>query len=312
MKRTDALSMHETLRRLPRQAWQAFREWLQPAPRIDRPQAVTAWSGVPELEPSAALMERLRALPRQIVLCRDVDRRWNELLETDGAGPAPKPVSSEMVALHRHVDACARCQTVVAALEAAVHLPRLELPARLVFRLPAVARKKPRQQQRLPRSLREPRWALAASLLMALALQLWIGDPQAFAEGSRVRLESSVLGAVTQTRSRAEVWWSQVVRQISTEVQPVLVSGREELGGYSKLWQQEAEDLAAGVEALRCRAAVAGWTSPETWAREERWQASWLLGLLSQKEAVSPEDAVFQEETDAQTEMTTNSNSNDD
>lgn len=269
MKRPDALSIRETLRRWPRQVWRAFREWLQPTPRVALPQAGFCRTSVPELEPSAALLERLRALPQQVVLCRDIDRRWNELLETDDS---VRRAPAELATLRGHVDACERCQTVFAALATAADLPRLELPAKLVFRLPAVARQLPRQQLQLPRSLREPRWALAASLLMALALQLWIGDPQAFAEGSRVRLESSVRGAVTQTRSRAETWWSQVMHQVMREVQPVLTSSRGELDGYSEFLQQEAEDLSATVDALRCRVAVEGWTSPESWTQRDFWQ----------------------------------------
>ena len=76
-----------------------------------------------------------------------------------------------------------------------------------------------------------------------------VGDPQAFAEGSRAQIEQ-VRGAVAQGRSHAESWWSGVV----SGVRPVLDSGRAELAVYGELLQEEADDISARVEALRCGA----------------------------------------------------------
>lgn len=124
-----------------------------------------------------ALRRRLREIPREEILCRDVDRLWPDYLLPQRRERLPE---SQRQGLARHFGSCPRCTALAEALAPSLDLAPEPPPPRLVHAL----RSLPRRRAPLPFYLRDARYAAAASWLLALALVLLLGGPAAIAERS--------------------------------------------------------------------------------------------------------------------------------
>lgn len=152
-------------------------------------EACSAWARrlafVPQVRQEHALprglAERLRRIPQQEVVCRDVDR----LMAATRAGVHGGPAE---LAACQHLDTCARCAAVFAAIAQAMKAARPRpMPQSLLDRLREVTK-----TSRVPRLLidLDVRWAVAASIMMGLLLQ-----PVAPTLASAFRAADARLGA---------------------------------------------------------------------------------------------------------------------
>lgn len=112
------------------------------------------------------LRQKLRAIPRQEVVCRDVERLYRATRSR-----AHEAAEDSDGAAHRHLEGCARCSELYGTLDAAFATRPRPMPQRLTRRLAAIAR---HPEQLLPLWIRDTRYAaaacyLAASLTLALA-----------------------------------------------------------------------------------------------------------------------------------------------
>jgi|GEM_PF-4368608 hypothetical protein len=147
----------------------------------------------------ATLQDRLRIIPQQMVVCRDVDRGWAELAREELAPGAA-------AGLRDHLACCERCATVYATLEAAVLEPPRPLPGTLTFRLHGVPRSRP-AKARVPAFIRDIRYAAAASYLGALLVMFVVGNPvQAGARGMET-VRPPVEGMIDQVQTTGAHWW---------------------------------------------------------------------------------------------------------
>jgi hypothetical protein len=122
-----------------------------------------------------SLRSRLLSLPQELVLCRDVDRQWAELL-------AGELEEAKAQGLRRHAADCQRCGLLLATLGTARE-DREPIPKALLTRL----RVPLRARRPAPWWVVDVRFALAASYLVALvALPAFglKGDPGSNAKGA--------------------------------------------------------------------------------------------------------------------------------
>lgn len=147
----------------------------------------------------AALQDRLRIIPQQMVVCRDVDRGWAELARQELA-------PGTAAGLRHHLARCERCAAVYATLETAVLEPPRPLPGTLTFRLHALGRS-PAPKARVPAFVRDIRYAAAASYLGALLVMFVVGNPvQAGARGLET-VRPPVAGMVGRVQDTGVAWW---------------------------------------------------------------------------------------------------------
>jgi len=143
------------------------------------------------------LEKKLRSIPSQVLLCRDVDGHWAEW----GAGELRGP---EVRQIQDHLADCDRCRKLCAALgavQASAQKP-LPLPAHLRVRL----RRVPAPRQRIPWWLGDIRFALAASYLLALCVTFGAsaaGKTPNLREGSSDALVRSVTSVGGEVNGRA-------------------------------------------------------------------------------------------------------------
>ena len=109
----------------------------------------------------SSLAARLRRIPTEVVVCRDVDRLISATRQRARG-------RQQEAAVERHMDDCARCRQVYGVLQVAFAEAARPVPFPLLARLRRVARR-----PRVPRAFFEVdlRLATAASLLMGLLLQ---------------------------------------------------------------------------------------------------------------------------------------------
>ncbi len=114
----------------------------------------------------AALADRLRRIPVEVVDCRDVDRL------PAGARQRARGRRADP-AVTRHLETCARCRQIYAVLQAAMVPAPQSLPSMLRARLRRIIRRPPVRRPPVPRAFFEVdfRLAAAASLFLGLLLQ---------------------------------------------------------------------------------------------------------------------------------------------
>ncbi len=136
-----------------------------------------------------ALRRRLRDIPRQQVLCRDVDRLYRHVRARAWAGDdADAAVDT---AAERHLAECPSCRRLYATLASAFNPRPMPLPRRLARSLRQVAR---HPERLLPIWIADTRYAAAACYLLAtLGLSL-AGDASALLRdtGATVSLQAQV------------------------------------------------------------------------------------------------------------------------
>lgn len=130
-----------------------------------------------------ALRDRLREIPRRVVVCRDRDRLYAAALAAARDLPV-EPAAAE------HLASCGRCRALYGTLESAFAEPPRRPSPTLLGRLRNIAR-----PPGLPAWIADGRYAAAACFLLTLILTSLAGDSAAV-----FRDASTGLG------SRAAVW----------------------------------------------------------------------------------------------------------
>ena len=148
----------------------------------------------------AALTRRLQAIPRLVVVCRDVDRLYAEARrraapKSTTPDPTPDPPAAE------HLASCAHCRQLYGVLESALREPRQPLPQHLVPRLAALA---DRPSWTPPRWLRDARYAAAACLLLAASLTFVVEDAAAGLKEARGSMAATTAALTETMRTRTE------------------------------------------------------------------------------------------------------------
>ncbi len=129
------------------------KDWTQATAEPDRP--------LPD-----GLKSRLKAIPRQVMACRETDLLYRAA-RRQAAGQATEPVVTE------HLQTCSRCRSLFETLLGAFSERPSPLPSPLTTRLRRIARRPPR---RSPDWIAEPRLAAAACILMTVVLSSMATD----------------------------------------------------------------------------------------------------------------------------------------
>ncbi len=115
------------------------------------------------------LRQRLSAIPRQVVVCRDVDRLY--------AAARRQAFDGEMEpAAEAHLATCERCRTLYATLGSAFAEMQRPAPPRLAARLRHIGR---HPEALLPVWVRDSRYAAAACFLLTVIMMSLAGDASA-------------------------------------------------------------------------------------------------------------------------------------
>lgn len=174
----------------------------------------------------AALAERLRAIPRERAVCRDVDRLFGAARARARGGPAD-------AAAVAHLKTCARCETIYGAIAAAIRDAAREhpLPARLLDGLRGLARRRP-----VPRIFGELdlRWALAASVMMGILLQPLAADAGIWVRQARHGAGARAVALVDGSGDGAEAAIGGLRRLAKTGYD----AGSERLVAYGATWKE--------------------------------------------------------------------------
>ena len=147
-----------------------LRRWRE---ALDRRFRGTA-SGAPQRELPEALGNRLREIPREFFLCRDMDRLWASYL-------AGELRTEEGARCRDHLGRCGRCRGLVQALQAARSEP-VEPSEELLGRLRGIPRSTGvphtvRPPQRLPWWLLDLRYAGALCYTLSILAVALCGKP---------------------------------------------------------------------------------------------------------------------------------------
>lgn len=159
------------------------------------------------------LRQRLRSIPSQEVLCRDVDRLYRTARARAFAGDGAEVAVD--AAAERHLEACPRCHELYATLACAFNLRRLPLPRRLARGLRQVAR---HPERLLPIWIADTRYAAAACyLLAAMALSL-AGDASALFRDTSAAVGSKAQVWVDEGEARGLEAWRSTAASVDRKV----------------------------------------------------------------------------------------------
>ncbi len=159
-----------------------------------------------------ALRQRLRDIPKQEVLCRDVERLYRAARTRAFAGTAEVAIDAPA---ERHLEACPSCRQLYATLASAFNLRPLPLPHRLARGLRAITR---HPERLLPIWIADTRYAAAACyLLAALALSL-AGEASALFRDTSATVSSKAQVWVDESEARGNEAWKATTATFSRGV----------------------------------------------------------------------------------------------
>ncbi len=159
-----------------------------------------------------ALRQRLRDIPRQEVLCRDVDRLYRHVRARAWAGGDADAADT---AAERHLAECPSCRRLYATLASAFNPRPMPLPRRLARSLRQVAR---HPERLLPIWIADTRYAAAACYLLAtLGLSL-AGDASALLRDTGATVSSQAQVWVDEGEARGLEAWEAAEATVGKKV----------------------------------------------------------------------------------------------
>ncbi len=159
-----------------------------------------------------ALRRRLRDIPRQEVLCRDVDRLYRHVRARAWAGGDADAADT---AAERHLAECPRCRQLYATLADAFNLRPVPLPRRLARSLRQVAR---HPERLLPIWIADTRYAAAACYLLAAVALSLAGDASALFRDTGATVSSKAQVWVDEGEARGLDAWETAAATFDREV----------------------------------------------------------------------------------------------
>ena len=178
------------------------------------------------------LASRLRSIPENTVLCRDVDRLYRASRRR-AAGDSD-PATLDRAALD-HLASCSRCRKLYGVLESALLETPLPLPDTLEPRLVAVQRANPWVP---PGWIRDVRYAAAACLLLAATLSFAVGDASAAFQRARSTLNEHTVNLVEVGEERRETTWKRITQDMAELSEEAYVQGRQGLHRFNASWRE--------------------------------------------------------------------------
>jgi len=223
---------------LPAELREHVRECSACREAVERRQAVAeAAQAVAGAAPPAALLERLRAMPRFPAACEEA----LDLLGDALSGSLPAASRSRFLL---HLQACARCR---ATWEALATLREVGSAAQAPPRLRAAAALPPRQRLavRRRRGVFDVRLAVAAAYLFAALTVVLAGSPGALADRGGFRLTGAATYVRAAVENRLVSYSRRLQEQVSTAGGWVSDTARETWQQLRKLISSRRENQPA-------------------------------------------------------------------